>query len=247
MTDRREKKILWMVAFGFLALGTSMSPLIGQAEIYQFVDQDGTVHFTNVPTDHHYQPILVTRPPVLSYRQLHYTIQKTGRQYHVDPRLIRAVIKVESDFDPWAVSSAGAQGLMQLMPETASALSVINPFDPEENIDGGTRHLRYLLNLFQGNTRLAVAAYHAGEKMIQQHGGIPPIRQTQEYVERVMKTYRSYKGMEMAHEKIYQVVTSDGQIIYTNRPITYRDSQTHSPNLPARQTGGSVSLVQYSP
>lgn len=240
MADHRQKKIKETVRLGLLLLGMAFIPQNGQAEIYQFIDQAGTIHFTNVPTDRHFQPLLVTRPPALSYSRLKGTIHKTGRQYRVDPHLIRAVIKVESDFDPWAVSSAGAQGLMQLMPETASALSVINPFDPEENIDGGTRYLRYLLTLFQGNTKLAVAAYHAGEKMIQRYGGIPPVPQTQEYVKKVLKTYRSYKDVEQANEKFYRVVTPEGQVIYTNRPTLRRDSQARLPN-------GRVSLVQYKP
>ncbi len=240
MIDRRQKKIKEAIGLVLLILSMTFIPQTGEAEIYQFIDQYGTLHFTNVPTDRHFQPLLVTRPPALSYSRLKNTIYKTGRQYRVDPHLIRAVIKVESDFDPWAVSPAGAQGLMQLMPETASALSVINPFDPEENIDGGTRYLRYLLTLFQGNTKLAVAAYHAGEKMIQRYGGIPPVQQTQEYVKKVMKTYRSYKDVEQANEKIYRVVTPEGQVIYTNRPITYRNAQAHLPD-------GQVSLVQYKP
>jgi len=214
----------------------AFTPQSAQAQIYQFIDQHGTLHFTNVPTDRHFQPLLVTRPPALSYSRLKSTIYKTGQQYRVDPHLIRAVIKIESDFDPWAVSSAGAQGLMQLMPETASSLSVINPFDPEENIDGGTRYLRYLLTLFEGDTKLAVAAYHAGEKMVQRFGGIPPVRQTQDYVKKVLKTYRGYKNVEQVDEKAYQVVTPEGQVIYTNRPTAYRNA-----------SDGQVSLVQYKP
>lgn len=240
MVDRKRKKMKEAIGLGLFVLSMAFTPQSGRAEIYQFLDQYGTLHFTNVPTDRHFQPLLVTRPPALSYSRLKSVIYKTGRQYRVDPRLIRAVIKVESDFDPWAVSPAGAQGLMQLMPETASTLSVINPFDPEENIAGGTRYLRYLLTLFEENTKLAVAAYHAGEKMVQRYGGIPPVWQTQEYVKKVLKTYRSYKDVEQANEKIYRVVTPEGQIIYTNRPTTYRNAQ-------ARPTDGQVSLVQYKP
>jgi hypothetical protein len=247
MLDRTRKKIKETVGLGLFILSMAFAPQTAQAEIYQFIDQHGTLHFTNVPTDRHFQPLLVTRPPALNYSRLKGTIYKTGRQYSVDPHLIRAVIKVESDFDPWAVSSAGAQGLMQLMPGTASALSVVNPFDPEENIDGGTRYLRYLLTLFQGNTKLAVAAYHAGETMIQRHGGIPPVPQTQEYVKKVMKTYQSYKDVEQTNEMIYRVVTPEGQIIYTNRPIAYRNARTQPVDQPVRQAGGQVSLVQYKP
>ena len=233
MAADTQKKILEITGLALLMLGTVLSPRYGQAEVYQFVAPDGTVHFTNVPTDRHYRPLPFTRPPGVSPRQIHKMIHQTGQQYRVDPHLIRAVIKVESDFDPWAVSSAGAQGLMQLMPETASALSVINPFDPAENINGGVRHLRYLLDLFQGNTKLALAAYHAGEKMIQRYGGIPPIPQTRDYVRKVMMNYQKYSGSRQGKDKIYQVVTKDGQLIYTNRPTPRRDSQ--------------VSFVEYKP
>jgi hypothetical protein len=240
MTDRRGKKIKRAIGLGLFLGSIAFIPQMGMAEIYQFVDQHGTLHFSNVPTNRHFQPVLVTRPPALSYNQLKNTIHKTGSQYRVDPHLIRAVIKVESDFDPWAVSSAGAQGLMQLMPGTASALSVVNPFDPEENIDGGTRYLRRLLTLFDGDTTLAVAAYHAGEKMVQRFGAIPPVQQTQEYVKKVMKTYQNYKEIEQANEKIYRVVTPEGQVIYTNRPTNYRNAQAHP-------VDGQTSLVQYKP
>src|SRR3979490_1313587 len=105
MTDCSRKKIKGTLGLGLFLLSMASIPRVGQAEIYQFIDQHGTLHFTNVPTDRHFRPLLVTRPPALNYGRLKSTIYKTGRQYLVDPHLIRAVIKVESDFDPWAVSS----------------------------------------------------------------------------------------------------------------------------------------------
>jgi soluble lytic murein transglycosylase len=239
MINWLNRKIKKIAMLAFLTGSLTFIAGAGRAEVYQFIDKHGTLHFTNVPTNRHFQPVLVTRPPTSSYAQLKNTIHKTGRQYRVDPHLIRAVIKVESDFDPWAVSSAGAQGLMQLMPRTASSLSVSNPFDPEENIDGGTRYLRYLLNLFQGDTQLAVAAYHAGENTVQRFGDIPPVQQTQDYVKKVMKNYRNYKNVEQASQKIYRVVMPEGQVIYTNRPTNYRNAEV-------RPVDG-LSLVQYKP
>ena len=120
-------------------------------------------------------------------------ILDASRQYGVDPDLVRAVIQRESGGDPNSVSSKGAKGLMQLMDETASEMGVRNSRDPRENIMGGTRYLRILLNRFGGDVQLALAAYNAGPAAVEQYGGIPPYRETREYVGRVLETYRQAK------------------------------------------------------
>ncbi|HET6370463.1 MAG TPA: transglycosylase SLT domain-containing protein, partial [Nitrospiria bacterium] len=134
----------------------------GRGEIYRFEDSAGVIHFSNVPTDPRYRPLYQEKrshrqkTPILS------VINRVARQYGVDPALVRAVVKAESNFNPDAVSYMGAQGLMQLMPQTAMSYDVQDPFDPEENITGGVRYLKRLLSLFDQEVSLAVAAYHAG-------------------------------------------------------------------------------------
>jgi len=121
-------------------------------------------------------------------------IRKTARRYGVPPALVKAVVKAESNFQRHAVSRAGAQGLMQLMPSTASDLGVQDPFSPEENIHGGTRYLRAMIDRFEGDWKHALAAYNAGPGVVDQYGGIPPYRETREYVERVLHYYHRYDG-----------------------------------------------------
>ncbi|OYV28794.1 MAG: hypothetical protein B7Z82_01855, partial [Halothiobacillus sp. 20-54-6] len=115
-----------------------------------------------------------------------------AHQFGVDPTLVRAVMHAESAFNPNAVSSAGAGGLMQLMPQTAARFGVADRFNPSENIAGGVAYLAFLLDLFNGNQQLAVAAYNAGEGAVQKYAGVPPYNETQQYVTRVLDLHQRY-------------------------------------------------------
>jgi len=165
------------------------------ATIYTFVDENGTVHFTNVPNDPRYKTKVVGISRARRFRggdpkayEAH--ISRAARIYSVDPLLIKAVIKAESNFDCRAVSSKGAKGLMQLMPETAADLNVCDPFDPLANILGGTSYLRQMLERFDGDLKLALAAYNAGPTRVEATRQVPRIPETEQYVTKVINHYR---------------------------------------------------------
>jgi len=153
-------------------------------------------------------------------------ISQASARYDVPERLIRAVIRVESGFDHRAVSSKGARGLMQLMPETAALLGVRDVFDPQENIDGGTRHLRAMMVRFRHDLRLAVAAYNAGEKPVAAHRGVPPYPETREYVAQVLRHYDGSGRYDAPVEwhrlpgsGFQRIVEPGGTVVYTNIPF----------------------------
>jgi len=177
------------------------------AAIYQCTNSLGTVSFTNAPTSQNCRVLQEDAGPSLSApsRGFHFYdrfedaglydqhIRIVSLRYGVDPNLIKAMIRTESDFDRNAISKHGAQGLMQLMPGTARDLNVMNPFDPRENIDGGVRYFRAILDSFDGNLPLSLAAYNAGPNLVRRCQRIPEIPETIDYVKRVLTYYKGYR------------------------------------------------------
>jgi soluble lytic murein transglycosylase-like protein len=180
-------------------------PLVAGADIYKYVDKYGRVHLTDEPVHSGYKRIVKTwkgwTEAGVAYRNLEKnrkkyspTIDLVAKHHHLPTALIHAVITAESAYDSAAVSRAGAVGLMQLMPGTAKRYGVSNRRDPRANVLGGTRYLKDLLNMFDNNLALALAAYNAGENAVIRNGHkIPPYQETQTYVRRVLKYYNDYK------------------------------------------------------
>lgn len=180
-----------------------------QADIYKFVDANNVVHFTNMPNDPRYRLYKRTPPQrvAVAYgntgsaaaqannpnrRRYSAIIDTTAERYQVDPALVHAVIMAESGYNPNALSPKGATGIMQLMPDTARRYGVANSYDAAANIRGGTRYLRDLLQMFNNNIHLAVAAYNAGENAVIRHGHqIPPYKETRNYVDKVITFYQN--------------------------------------------------------
>ncbi|MFA5321660.1 MAG: lytic transglycosylase domain-containing protein [Smithella sp.] len=178
---------------------TSTAADIAYADIFKHVDEEGVLHLTNVPSDPNVKYVMVMREKRILFRpnidvtKYDQIINRAADKFKLDSALIKAIIKAESNFNHKAVSPVGAQGLMQLMPKTASAFKVDDSFHPEKNIEGGARYLRYLLNTYKGDLNLALAAYNAGEKAVAKYNyHIPPYRETQNYVKRVLSFYRSF-------------------------------------------------------
>ncbi len=148
-------------------------------------------------------------------------IYEAAARHHVDPSLVRSVVKVESNFNPNAVSPKGAMGLMQLMPSTARSLNVANPFDPAQNVDAGVRHLRKLLDSYGGNVSLSLAAYNAGSGAVARSAGVPHFRETQNYVRRITNLYQgggksSYVIGSAVHEPVHMQRDDRGVLHMSN-------------------------------
>jgi len=179
------------------------------ADVYVYKDKNGVLTFTNTPNHAGYRRVFresrgegsghTSINP--SYDEL---IQTASGRYNIDAELIRAVIKAESDFNARARSQKGAMGLMQLMPETARLHNISDAYDPSENVEGGARHLRMLLDRYQGDLELSLAAYNAGSGAVEKHRGIPPFSETREYVRRVLRLYDSYRGEPQALQQVRQ-------------------------------------------
>jgi len=167
------------------------------ADIYMYVDEDGITCFTNlVPTTPKYQVIIKERKRFTKSRSTNRYdkhIKEASRMHGVSFPLLKAIMKVESDFNPKAISKRGAKGLMQIMPSNFKTLGISDPFNPRENIMGGALYFRQMLNRFNGKVHLALAAYNAGPDSVDRSGGIPPIRETENYVNKVMEYYKMFR------------------------------------------------------
>ena len=224
-------------------------PRSSMAEIYQYTDANGVVHFSNVgvgsakkykrlkstgAAEYHRtaRPHSPSRTPVSSsnFPSAYVDIINTACGRHgVDPALVHALVKVESDFNPFALSRKGAMGLMQLMPQTAVVMNVGNSFNPNENIDGGVKYLRYLIDRYEGNLSLALAAYNSGETAVKKWGTIPPYPETQNYVQRIMRIYNGNELAPRPHCTIYMGYGEDGALMLTDDPSKRKNLKRRTP------------------
>jgi len=191
----------WLPRAALFAAALSLAATAGHADIYQSMDKDGVISFTSRPKaggklvardtqKPRVAPLMPSDTSPERFTRYDVHIQQAAALYQIPEELVRAVIKVESNFDPRAISTANARGLMQLVPPTAERMMVTDIFDPRQNIFGGVRYLRVLANLFNGDLELTIAGYNAGENAVIRHGGIPPYAETQDYVAKVLAHYR---------------------------------------------------------
>lgn len=210
-----------MRAFAWIAMVLAVGVSMARAEVRVEIRADGSKVITNLPRPGEAPPrrplaSLPHREPPVELSQL---IDEHSQRADLDPGLVRAVVRVESDFDPAAVSVKGAIGLMQLMPETARELSIADPYDPAQNLAGGTRYLRDLLDRFDGSLELALAGYNAGPEAVLRYGGVPPYRETRDYVRRILDLYDGPR--QLRSRRAVSVERSPGQrLMITNTRVS---------------------------
>lgn len=243
-----ELRTILMLVFSAL-LFSLCQPRFGMADIYQYTDENGVVHFSNVGVGKHHKKL---KKSASARHQKKTTARSTNRsrsrvsssnkpntydriihsacdRHGVDPALVQAIVKVESDFNPYAISRKGAMGLMQLMPQTATAMNVSNSFNPHDNIDGGVKYFRYLMDRYEGNLPLALAAYNAGESAVKRWGTIPPYRETQNYVKKIMKIYGVNAKSFRPRQTIYVGYSEDGSLMFTDDPLKHKNLKRRPP------------------
>lgn len=194
-----------LISCSALLFSLLVSAALSFADIYKYEDAEGVIHFTDSPTDRRFKVFMrdiqkdrrlrtnfgfgkLSRNPA----EFDTIINSCASEFGVDKSLVKAVIHAESGYNPNAVSPKGAAGLMQLMPGTAHGLKVVDSFNPSENIRGGVRYLRFLLDTFKGDVTLALAAYNAGLSRVAKYGGVPPYNETRNYVSKVLSYQRNY-------------------------------------------------------
>jgi len=251
------KKFAYILALFLLAAAPASQ---AHADIYKYVDEDGVIHFSNVPVDSGAKKVIkedtapekkapapspdkvaeparhkavpapqaapqagpVAAPVDMPSGSVPYAdiIKEKCDKYGVDSAVVKAIIKAESNFNPAAVSNKGARGLMQLMPNTAADMAVMNSFDPEQNIEGGVHYLRSLLDMFGGDVELSVAAYNCGQGRVIRSGNcVPEIAETKNYVKKVLKyTNNPVTGVTLSRP-IYKIEMKDGSVIFTDTPV----------------------------
>ncbi len=241
-----KRSVPWILAIAALLL-VPLERAYAVADIYQYVDDAGVVHFSNVGVSTGKKlrkvqstpasrstivksqsvaaaTVAETAPAPDTLTQTYADIIKAACNRHgVDPALVQALVKVESGFNPYALSRKGAMGLMQLMPQTAEDMNVTNTFNPHENVDGGVRYLRYLIDRYEGNLALALAAYNSGETAVKKWGTIPPFPETQSYVQKILGLYNG-TGISLSpqHYTIYVGYGDDGALLLTDDPSKHK-------------------------
>jgi hypothetical protein len=211
---------LWLA--GVTVMGVVLShPIDGQGKILRHVDANGVIWFTNIPTPRGEPGASSTGAGAKQHDRLQrlrqhpyrVEVEQIARHHDVSPHLVSALMAVESGFNPEAVSPKGAQGLMQLMPLITQYYRVYNPFNPQQNIEGGIRFLSDLLKIFDNQLPLALAAYNGGEGVVRQHGGVPPYLAS--YVNKVMTLHEQMRGTS-----IHRYLLPSGAILFSNVPLS---------------------------
>jgi Transglycosylase SLT domain/Domain of unknown function (DUF4124) len=236
--ERLNVNIFHMLRIAKIAVGVSfllLSVSAAYPDVYKYTDENGVTCYTDAPfvtkSERVFRQAEEKKETVKddsSAEDYSSYVQSVASKYEIEPELIHAVIKTESNGNHRAVSRKGAMGLMQLMPSTANDMNVGNPFNPAENIEGGTKYLKSLIEKFNGDLTLALAAYNAGPKTVEKYNSVPPISETKQYVKKVFSIYKGKRSFDVTETvkdvlpkqiPIYKVVLGDGTILFTNSPF----------------------------